>query len=115
MRTSPVSYCWATAGTRPAASRFSRAAISGSSAEGNRGPVTALACVFIARSSQVPRAGLLLAVPLRLPHGPIARRSLHGPIPLAGPYGYHRGMTLARDERLALCALLEQTGPSAPT
>jgi len=24
-------------------------------------------------------------------------------------------MTLARDERLALCALLEQTGPSAPT
>jgi uncharacterized protein (TIGR03085 family) len=40
---------------------------------------------------------------------------LHGPIPLAGPYGYHRGMTLARDERLALCALLEQTGPSAPT
>ena len=24
-------------------------------------------------------------------------------------------MTLARDERLALCALLEQTGPAAPT
>ena len=28
---------------------------------------------------------------------------------------YHRGMTLARDERLALCALLDQTGPQAPT
>ena len=28
---------------------------------------------------------------------------------------YHRGMSLARDERIALCDLLDETGPGAPT
>jgi uncharacterized protein (TIGR03085 family) len=37
------------------------------------------------------------------------------PIPLPGRDSYHLGMTLARDERLALCALLDETGPQAPT
>jgi uncharacterized protein (TIGR03085 family) len=37
------------------------------------------------------------------------------PIPLPGSGDYHRGMTLARDERLAICALLDETGPQAPT
>ena len=48
----------------------------------------------------MPGAGLgaPLLVPLR-----------HGPVP------YHRLMTYARDERLALCALLDDVGPDAPT
>src|ERR1700745_3407120 len=28
---------------------------------------------------------------------------------------YHRGMSFARDERIALCDLLDETGPGAPT
>ena len=54
---------------------------------------------------------MLLILP-GFPAGPELARPAHS---AAAPGSYHRGMTLARDERLALCALLDETGPDAPT
>src|SRR5215467_13786937 len=87
MSTSPVSCCWAMAATSPFASRLSRAAIAGSSADL---PVTPVSL----SSSPDPTSGRRTA-----------RRGR----------AYHRGVSYARDERTALCALLDETGPGAPT
>src|SRR5215468_5331792 len=35
--------------------------------------------------------------------------------PTTPPKAYHRGVSYASDERAALCALLDETGPDAPT
>ena len=42
---------------------------------------------------------------------PARTGSQHG----CGPVAYYRAVTYARDERLALCALLDKAGPDAPT
>src|SRR5215467_11727435 len=87
MSTSPVSYCWAMAATSPFASRLSRAAIAGSSRDGR------LASTVTPRSYEARAA-----------------RRVPGLV-----RAYHRGVSYARDERAALCALFDETGPQAPT
>src|SRR5229473_953479 len=94
MSTSPVSCCWAIAATSPFASRLSRAAIAGSSADGR----TAF--------SVTPALLSWPSCPLILRSGRRFARRVKA---------YHRGVSYARDERTALCALLDETGPGAPT
>src|SRR5258708_22606003 len=91
MSTSPVSCCWAIAATSPFASRLSRAAMAGSSDDGRTAPwVTPV---------------LLSSSP-----DPMKQRRIAGQA-----RAYHRGVSYASDERAALCALLKETGPDAPT
>src|SRR5262249_19911749 len=58
----------------------------------------------------------------RRPAGVVGHASAsyrHSPDPTSGRrtgrQAYHRGVSYARDERTALCALLDKTGPGAPT
>src|SRR5262245_11640860 len=91
MSTSPVSCCWAMAANSPFASRLSRAATAGSSADAR----PALSVTPEPPSSSTdPMSGRQTARKGR---------------------AYHRGVSYARDERTALCALLDETGPGAPT
>src|ERR1700761_9621079 len=85
--TSPVSYCCATAATRPLASRLSRAAIFGSRFDGRTASVI-FDTLFCSASG--------------------ARRCL--PAPGGTVTAYDLTVTYSRDERLALAALLEETG-----
>ncbi len=56
-------------------------------------------------------AGPLATFARRLPRAAPAFAAIPSPVPVA----YHRTMRYARDERLALCALLDQVGPREPT
>src|SRR5215470_4278508 len=58
-----------------------------------------------------------LGVKRRRPDG-LAYRALtarHSPDPTEQQGAYHRGVSYARNERTALCALFDETGPEAPT
>src|SRR3954466_12386279 len=112
MSTSPVSYCWAMAGTSPSAPRLRRAAISGSRLLGGG--------VLVMRAIVPPPAD----VPARCPQAGPDGRPRGGPGRIRPvlhwadrlPGRRLAGMsTHAKRERLLLADLLEAVGPEAPT
>src|SRR5260370_5678483 len=115
MSTSPVSCCWAIAATSPFASRLSRAAMAGSSDDGRTAPwVTP-----VLLSSSPDPTKLAQGAPPWNPRWAEARSFVAASAlqrRIAGQAkAYHRGVSYASDERAALCALLKETGPDAPT